>query len=135
MSFLWHSTRILSGCLLTALFALSPQTLPAQTHVVSSADLQQQVVSSTQTRQANLEQVNQFFSSPIAQRALNNAHMNAVQVKAGISQLSDEDLTKIAAQTRQAQKDFAAGSLLDHRLELLVIAIAVIIVIILVVKL
>jgi len=135
MNSFWQFSRLLSACLLAAVFAFPPQTLSAQSHVVSSAELQKQAVSSSQARQRNLEQVNQFFSSPVAQRALNNAHMDPVQIKAGIAQLSNEDLAKIAAQTDKAQKQFAAGSLLDHKLELLVIAIAVIIVIVLIVKL
>jgi len=135
MSLFWQSSRLLSACLLAALFTFPPQTVSAQSHVVSSAELQQQVVSSSQIRQRNLDEVNRFFSSPVAQRALSNAHMDPVQVKAGIAQLSNEDLAKIASQTEKAQRDFAAGSLLDHKLELLVIAIAVIIVIILIVKL
>jgi hypothetical protein len=133
--FFWQSARFISACVLASLFAFPPQTLSAQTHVVSPADLQKQVVSSSKVRQENLKQVNEFFSSPIAQRALNHAHMDPVQVKSALSQLSDEELAKIAAQTDKAQRDFAAGALLDHKLELLVIAIAVIVVIILIVKL
>jgi hypothetical protein len=133
--FFWQSARLLSACLLAAFFAFPPQTMSAQTHVVSPADLQKQLISSSQLRQQNLQQVDEFFASPIAQRALNNAHMDPVQVKTAVSQLSDDDLARIAAQTNKAQKDFAAGALLDHKLELLVIAIAVIVVIILIVKL
>jgi hypothetical protein len=133
--FSWQSARLLSACFLAALFTFPPQTMSAQTHVVSPADLQKQVVSSTQLRQQKIEEVNEFFSLPVAQQALNKAHMDPVQVKSAVSQLSDDDLARIAAQTDRAQQDFAAGALLDHKLELLVITIAVIIVIILIVKL
>lgn len=127
--------RLFTACFLIALLAFPPHNASAQTHVVNPAELQKQVVSSNQARQHNQEQVSQFFSSPLAQKALREAHIDATQVKAAVSTLSDEELAKIAARTEKAQKDFAAGAIRDHALVLLVIAIAIVLIIVLAVKL
>lgn len=127
--------RLFTACFLVAWFAFSPQNLAAQTHVVNPAELHNQVVSSSQARQHNQEQVNQFFSSPLAQKALRDAHIDATQVKTAVSTLSDEELARIAARTEKAQQDFAGGAITDHALVLIVIAIAVILIIVLAVKL
>ncbi|HKN31932.1 MAG TPA: hypothetical protein VJX16_01685 [Terriglobales bacterium] len=73
--------------------------------------LQKATISAAQVRQHNQEQVNQFFASPLAQRALQDAHIESAQVKKAISTLSDEELAKTAARTQKAQKDVAAGDL------------------------
>ena len=67
--------RMSTACLLVALFAI-PTNLFAETHVVSLADLQAEVRTSSQTRQQNLVAVEQFLSSAAAQRALANAHLD-----------------------------------------------------------
>jgi len=107
----------------------------AQNHVVSPGELQQQVVASSQVPQHNIQRINEFFSSALAQKALHDHHIDATQVKAAVSQLSDEELSKIAARTDKAQKDFAAGAITEHLLILIVIAIAVVLIIVLAVKL
>jgi hypothetical protein len=132
---LWEFCRTLLACCLVALFAFPPQNVLAQNHVVSPSELQQQVVASSQLRQENIAKINQFFSSSLAQSALKDHQIDATQVKTAVSQLSDEELTKIAARTDKAQKDFAAGAITDHLLILIVIAIAVVLIIVLAVKL
>jgi hypothetical protein len=129
------SCRTLIACFLVALFAFPPQNMLAQNHVVSPAELQRQVVVSSQIRQQNIERINQFFSSPLAQKAMQDHHIDATQVKTAVSQLSDDELAKIAARTDKAQRDFAAGAITDHLLVLIVIAIAVILIVVLIVKL
>ena len=132
---LWDACRTLIACFLVALFAFPPQNLLAQNHVVSAAELQRQVVAASQVRHQNIERINQFFSSPLAQKALKEHHIDATQVKTAVSQLSDDELAKFAARTDKAQKDFAAGAITDHLLILIVIAIAVTLIIVLIVKL
>jgi hypothetical protein len=46
--------RALVACILVAIFAVPPSLL-AQSHVVSLADLQKELVASTQMRQHNVE--------------------------------------------------------------------------------
>ena len=81
-------------CLLAATFAL-PQNMFADSHVVSSADLQKQAVAASQTRQQNIQDVRQFLSTPAAQKALNNAKVNSEQVKTAVSQLNEDDRVRI----------------------------------------
>ena len=133
-SLAWCSLRVLLACFFVSLFAIAPQNLAAQTHVVSSSDLQQATVATSQARQNNIAALNQFFSLPAAQKALQDAHMDMTQVKSGIASLSDAELAKLATRANNAQRDFAAGSLTDHMLLLIVLAIAVIIIIIVAVK-
>lgn len=130
----WSSVRLVIACLMVSLFALAPQSMFAQTHVVSPTDLQQATVAATQSRQANMARLNDVLSSPVGQKALQEAHADATQVKTAISNLSDQDLAKLAARADKAQKDFAAGSISDHLLLLIVIAIVIVIIIIIAVK-
>jgi hypothetical protein len=130
----WSCFRLLIASFMVSLFALSPQHLAAQTHVVSPADLQQAAAAATQSRQADVARLNEFFSSPVAQNALKDAHIDATQVKTAVSSLSDQDLARFAARAQKAQKDFAAGSITDHMLLLIVIAIVIVVIIIVAAK-
>jgi hypothetical protein len=134
MSTLRSFLRLLIACFFASLFALAPQNLAAQTHVVSPSDLQQATVASSQTRQANMATLDQLLSAPIGQRALKEAHADATQVKNAIANLSDQDLARLAARADKAQRDFAAGAITDHLLLLIVIAIVIVIIIIVAVK-
>jgi hypothetical protein len=71
-------------------------------------------------------------SSETAQKALKSAHMNPQQVQDGVSKLSDQELSQLAARADKAQHDFAAGILTTRDLVLIVLAVAVIILIIVV---
>ena len=134
MSNLRSFVRLSIACFFTSLFALAPQNLAAQTHVVSPSDLQQATVASTQSRAANMAKLNQVFLSPVGQKALTEAHVDATQVKTAVANLSDQDLSRLAARADKAQKDFAAGSISDHLLLLIVIAIIIVVIIIVAVK-
>jgi hypothetical protein len=120
-------------CLLAATFAL-PQNMFADSHVVSSADLQKQAVAASQTRQQNIQDVRQFLSTPAAQKALNNAKVNSEQVKTAVSQLNDAELAQMAARTHKAQADFAAGTLTDRDLVLIILGLVALILIIVAVR-
>ncbi|HET7873363.1 MAG TPA: hypothetical protein VFL42_12670, partial [Terriglobales bacterium] len=65
-SVLRQSARPMIALLLVTLF-LIPTDLRAQNHVVSPADLQRQVMSASQQRQHNIDNLQQFLSSPLAQ--------------------------------------------------------------------
>jgi hypothetical protein len=54
-------------------------------------------------------------------------------VDKAIGQLSDEELAKLADRSRQAESDFAAGSISAKTLAYIIIAIVIIVVIIVVV--
>ena len=126
-----QSARVLTACVLAAIFAV-PQSLMAQAaaHVVSPADLQKAAVTATQARQQNLETVKEFFSSSQAQKALKAAHMDPEQVKNAVSSLSDAEVAQLASRVHKAQADFAAGTLSDRDLIIILVAIAALILII-----
>jgi hypothetical protein len=83
-----QSARVLVSCILITVFALPPSLL-AQTHVVSPADLQREVMTATRARQNDIDNVKQFFSSKAAEKVLKSTHIDPEQVKAAVSTLSD----------------------------------------------
>ena len=125
--------RVLTACVLVTFFLLPSEAL-AQSHVVSPADLQKEIVKSTQARQHNLDTVRQFLSTPSAEKALKSAKMDPVQVKTAVSSLNDEDLAQLAVRADKAQADFAAGVLSDRDLILILLAIAALVLIIVAVR-
>jgi hypothetical protein len=56
-------------------------TWVAETHVVSPADLQKEMVATTQARHHNLDAAKQFLASPAAEKALKSAHIDTAHVK------------------------------------------------------
>ena len=130
---LWQSTRLLVSSVLITLFALPPSPL-AQTHVVSQADIHNELVSATQTRQKNLEKARRLFSSDVAQKALESTQMNPARVNAAVSTLSDAELARLASRSDKLQHDFAAGRLSDRDLLFIVLGIAALILIIVAVR-
>lgn len=132
-SLLRRVIRISTACVLAALFAI-PSDLLADTHVVSMAELQAQTRAAGQARQNNLSTLRQFLSSPAAGKALAGAHINARQVQSAVSSLSDQELAQLASRAGKAQADFAAGTMSDRDLLLILVAIAALILIIVAVR-
>ena len=133
VSWLWKYVRVVTACLLCAVFGIS-QNLVAQTPIVTQEELQKAIVAATQSRQQNIQTIQQFLSSPTAQKALTSARMNPQQVKQAVSGLSDDELARLASRTSKAQADFAAGRLDDRDLIIILIAIAALILIIVAVR-
>ena len=136
MSFdLRQTFRVAVAFVLAAVFAL-PQNLVAETasHLVSPSELQQAVVKASAARQQNRDDVQQFLSSEQAQKALKSAHMNPEQVKTAVSTLDDAELAQLASRVHKAQADFAAGTLSDRDLIIILVAIAALILIIVAVR-
>jgi hypothetical protein len=113
---------------------LIPQNVLAQNHVVSPSDLQKAAVDSTQARERNLDALRQFVSTPAAEKALKAARIDGQQVKNAVSRLNDDELAQLAARANKAQKDFAAGTLSDRDLIIILVAIAALILIIVAVR-
>ena len=132
-SFTRQSIRGLAAGMLALAFMI-PQDAVAQNHVVSPSELQRATVASTQARQHNLETLQQFMSTPAAEKALKSAHMDAQQVNNAVSQLNDQELAQLASRATKAQTDFAAGSLSDRDLIIILVAIAALILIIVAVR-
>jgi hypothetical protein len=130
-----QSSRVAVAFVLAAVFAL-PQNLVAETaqHLVSPSELQQAAVKASTARQQNLDQLKQFFSSEKAQHALKSAHVNPEQVKSAVSTLDDAELAQLASRVQKTQADFAAGTLSDRDLIIILVAIAALILIIVAVR-
>jgi len=128
-----QSSRVLIAGVLLAVFAL-PCGLLADSHVVNPADLQKEMVTASQARQHNLETVKQFLSTPTAEKAMRSAKVDSQQVRTAVSTLNDQELAQIAARAGKAQADFAAGSLSDRDLILIILAIAALVLIIVAVR-
>ncbi len=125
--------RAAIACILSVVF-LVPMDLVAQSHVVSPADLQKEVMAASQARQRNLKTVQQFLSTPVAEKAMKSAQVDPQQVKTAVSTLDDQELADIAARADKAQADFAAGALGERDLIWIILAIAVLVLIIVAVR-
>jgi len=128
-----HLLELLFILLLGAVLA-TPESVLAQNHVVTPADLQKDVAGASSTRQKNLVQVEGFISSTEAQQALKSAHINSQQVKNAIPQLNDDELAQLSARSEKAQKDFAAGNITDRDLLIILVGIAALVLIIVAVR-
>jgi Flp pilus assembly protein TadB len=120
--------------LLLSLAVAIPQDVFAQNHVVSSTDLQKDVAAASASRQQHVAQVESFLSSTEAQQAMKSAHINYRQVKIAVRQLNNDELARLSARSDTAQKDFAAGTLSNRDLLIIVVAIAALILIIVAVR-
>jgi hypothetical protein len=122
----------LPGILVCALaFPVDIFAQPAQDHIVSPQALQQQLEAAAAVRQQNIKTVQNFLSSPIGQRAMQESHVTPTQIKTAIPTLSDEELSSLATRVSDAQMKFAAGAFGNR--ELLIIAVAVLVLILIIV--
>lgn len=133
VSLLPRPIEVLAATLLTVIY-VAPGPLMAQNHVVSPAEIQKQVLAASQTRQHNEDTVRQFVSSPQAEKAIKASGMDPGRVKAAVPTLTDQELAQIASRADKAQADFAAGTIGNRDLLLIVVAIAVLILIIVAVR-
>ncbi|HEX5411737.1 MAG TPA: hypothetical protein VFZ27_07725 [Terriglobia bacterium] len=126
------TSRILTASLVCALtFVLqTPLLAAAKNHVVSSVDLQQATASAARSRQQNIDNVQKFFSSEQAEKALKSAHLDPVQIKKAVPALSDQELARLASHTDKARKDFAAGALTNQQITYILIALATAVIVI-----
>lgn len=128
-----QSVRVVIACFFAVLFAIPPAAL-AQSHVVKPYELQQEMMSATQTRQHNLETLQNFLSTPAAEKAMKQAKVDPQQVKTAITTLNDDDLAQLSARADKAQADFAAGRLSDRDLIWIIVAVVALILIIVAVR-
>ena len=131
--FLRQSARAVISSILIALFAM-PQDLVAQAHVVSPAEIQKQVLEASQARQQNMDAVRSLFASPAGEKALQSAHIDPARVNRAVGTLSDAELAQLAARARKAQADFAAGTLSDRDLIIIILAVVALVLIIVAVR-
>jgi hypothetical protein len=105
-----------------------------QDHVVSSQAMQQRLEATAAARQRDIETVNNFLSSPITQQAMQETHVNPVQIRTAIPTLSDQELSSLATRAADAQMKFSAGAFGNRELIIIAVAILVLILIIVAVR-
>jgi Flp pilus assembly protein TadB len=126
-----QSIRLLGACFL---LTLGVTAALAQSHVVSQTDIHKELVNTAQTRQRNLEKVKSLFSSDETRKAMEASKISPEKVDAAVSTLSDEELSRLASRADKLNKDFAAGSLSDRDLLIILVGIAALILIIVAVR-
>ena len=110
--------------LLLPIMLIMSQIANAQGPVVSQDELKQALTDAAKTRKENLDQIRTFFSSDPAREAFKTAHIDSERVQKAVSSLDDNELTKLADQTRHIQNDFAAGALTNQQITYILIALA-----------
>lgn len=122
---------VLPGALVVALaFPAEIFSQAAQPdHIVSSQALQQRLQSSSAARQQQIGTLTGFLSSPAADRAMRDAHINPEQVRTAIPTLSDEELASLAARATDAQQKFSAGMMNNDMLLIVILLVAIIIIV------
>jgi hypothetical protein len=113
--------------------SVMPPSVIAADHVVSTSDLQQEILKVSESRQTNLAKVQEFFSSSSAQKALRNSKIDIGKIKSAIPLLTNDELARLAAQTEKIQKDVAGGSLTNQQITYIIIALATAVVILIIV--
>jgi hypothetical protein len=101
----------------------------SEEHIVSSQSLQQKLESSSAARQQQIATLTEFMSTPTANKAMRDAHIDPVQVQKAIPTLSDRDLASLSARASDTQQKFSAGALGIGLLTLIIVIIAVIIIV------
>jgi hypothetical protein len=110
----------------TDIFGQSAQ----QDHIVNSQAMQQRLEASSSARQRNIDTLNTLLSSPVAEQAMQEAHVTPSQVKTAIPTLSDEELSNLATRAADAQMKFAAGSMSNHDMLLIILVLVIVIVVV-----
>jgi hypothetical protein len=100
-------------------------------HAVTPRQLRQDVQRAADTRHANEAAVREMFASDQAKETLKSAGIDYQQVDQAISQMNDEDLSRMAQRSHEVKNDFAAGRLGDRDLLIiLLVAVAIILIIV-----
>jgi len=116
-------------CIGAAVAPARAQIQEKQQHVVTLDELNKQAARPAETRQANENAIRHLLSSDAGQKALKSAEVDYQRVDKAIGQLGDEELAKLADRSRQAESDFAAGSISAKMLAYIILAVVIIVVI------
>ena len=127
-----HLLRAVVPAALALLLAF-PQDIFAQPapqdHLVSPQMLQQRMENADGARQQNIQTILHLLGTSVAQRAMQEAHVDPVQVRIAVPTLSDQELASLANRAADAQQKIDAGVLGFGVVTLLVIAIIILIVV------
>ncbi len=126
----WCARALALGALVT-FFSLPAR---AQQHVVSLNELKEDSAKPAQVRHSNEQAIRGLLGSAAGQKALQAAGVDYQKVDKAVAQLSDEEAARLATRARQAQKDFAAGTLSDRDLLWIILIIVAVLVVALAVR-
>jgi hypothetical protein len=84
-----------------------PQT--AADHIVSVGDIHQSLRAAALERQRNVAKLENFLSTESARKVLQAVKLDSAEVTRAIATLSDEELSRLAAQSEIVQNDVVAG--------------------------
>ena len=101
-----------------------PATLAAQTQTVTPSQLQEAIKDAAKTRKKNRDDVQAFFSSEVARKAMKVGKIDYQRVQTAVATLSPQELERLAVRTNQLQQDFAAGALNSQQTTYAIIALA-----------
>ena len=113
---------------------LNPHPMMAQSHIVSPDELRAALNNVTQIREKNRAVVTSLLGSPQAEKALSVAKIDANAVRAAVSDLTDDELARLAARAEMVQNEVVAGRLTNRDLLLLTLGIVALILIIVAVR-
>jgi len=128
-----NAMRVCSVLLVASLASTGTVPVSAQEndHVVSSVQLRKDLQRTSEIRQANEAAVRELFRSEKGRETLKSAGIDYQKVDRAVSQVSDEDLARMAERSREVQKDFAAGRFSDRDLIIIMlVAVGLILVIV-----
>ncbi len=103
-------------------------------HAVSTQTLRKDVQNASADRQANETAIRELLSTEQGQKALRSTGADFKKVNRAVSQLSDEDAARLAAQSRAVEKDIAAGNFSDRDILIVIVCIAALVLIIVAVR-
>jgi CHASE3 domain sensor protein len=101
-----------------------------QDHAVNPGQLRADLQKATETRQQNEAAVREVLRTDAGKEALKSAGVDYQKVDQAVTQLSDEDVARLAQRSRDAQRDFAAGSISTHGLIIIIVLIVVVIIVV-----
>jgi hypothetical protein len=130
----WCSRALVFSTLLCLAGIPSQSQGQEKQHVVSLDELKKDAARPAEVRHADESAVRNLLSSENGQKALKSANLDLQKVDNAVSQLSDEDLAKLAEKSRHAQEDFAAGRLSDRDLLWIILIIVAVLIIALAVR-
>jgi hypothetical protein len=112
-----NAVQLFRGFLASALalvFAFPP-TLFAEMHLVTPADMQQELLKASQKREHTQTAVQELLSSDVGQKALQSVHVNQTQVTHAIANLSDVELAELAERAGVQAKSHSGDRQLHRR--------------------
>ena len=130
-------TRLCLGLLLLAglTMGVSQSVLGQEKeHAVPTQALRTDVQKASADRQANDAAIRSLLSTEQGQKVLKSTGADFAKVNQAVSQLSDEDAARLAAQSRAVQKDIAAGNFTDRDILIVIVCIAALVLIIVAVR-